>query len=240
MKIWLIITAMCVIAVVASAQEPSVRTVQANTVSVNAQGEYQAEPDTAVIRFTVSAAEKNAKAAYDRAAREVEQVREALRSVGVDPSAARFGYFSLSPTYDYKNPKRKIVQFVVSTTVELRLKQFDKVGPLLDQLSNMEITGDQTLQYIVENTESAKAKAVQNGMSRARAEAEAIAKAGNRTLGELVWASVDTFERIRPLYAGSTESVAGRAMMAAPAPSEGFTPGAMTITARVDALFALQ
>ncbi len=240
MKHCLLAILICAAAVCGLAQEQPVRTVQANTVSVNAEGQYQAEPDMAVIRFSVSAAEKNAKAAYDRAAREVDQVREALRSVGVDPSAARFGFFSLAPTYDYKSPKRKIVQFVVSTTVELRLKQFDKVGPLLDQLANMEITGDQTLQYIVENTESAKAKAVQNAMSRARAEAEAIAKAGNRTLGELVWASVDTFERIRPLYAASTESTAPRAMAAAPAPSEGFTPGAVTITARVDALFSLK
>lgn len=240
MRTFLFAMFLCAVVAGAAAQEGPVRAIQPNTVSVNADGQYQAEPDRAVIRFTISATDKSAKAAYDRAAREVDQVRETLRSAGVDPSAARFGFFSLSPSYQYKDQKRKIVQFVVTTTVELRLKQFEKVGPLLDQLSTMEITGDQTLQYIVENTETAKAKAVQDAMVRARAEAEAIAQAGHRTLGELVWASVDTQERIRPIYAlGATES--SRAMAApAPPPSEGFTPGSVTITARVDALFALK
>lgn len=226
-------------ATAALAQEPPVVKIQPNTVAVNAEGQYQAEPDTAVIRFSISATEKNAKAAYDRAAQAAEQVRQALRSAGLEPSAARFGFFSLSPRYEYSKDgsKRKIVQFVVSSNVELRLKQFDKVGPILDRLAEMDITGDQTLQYIVENTETAKAKAVQDAMNRAKSEAEAIAKGGNRSLGELVWASVDTQERVRPIYGMATES---RAMAAAPAPSEGFTPGATTITARVDALFALK
>lgn len=248
MKLFLVALLMLgVTTIPATSQEQPVRTVQGDTVSVSAQGHFDSEPDTALMQFTISTSEKSAKAAYERAARSVDQVREMLRSTGIDLSAARFGFFSLSPVYDYKGGgKRKIVQYVVNATVQLRFKQFDKVGPILDQLAALDITGDQTLNYIVENTEASKAKAVQDAMNRARSEAEMVARAGSRTLGGLVWAAVDTQERVRTVYDRSELAEFGggtfsRTVKAPPAPpSQGFAPGGVIITAQVHALFALK
>jgi len=65
-----------------------------------------------------------------------------------------------------------------------------------------------------------------------------VARASGRTLGELSYASVDTFENVRPM------PMAGRAMAmetrAAPAPTEEFTPQNITITAHVNAMFTLK
>ncbi len=61
-------------AVAGVAQERS--SVSPNTINVSAQGTANVEPDTAVVRFNLSAQEKSAKAAYDRASKGVEQVRE--------------------------------------------------------------------------------------------------------------------------------------------------------------------
>jgi uncharacterized protein YggE len=245
----------CLASICSAAQvQQQSQTVPPNTVVVTAQGTFEAQPDTAVLRFTISTAEKTAKAAYERAGRGVDDVRNILKSAGVDAGVAHFGYFALSPTYDYKgNGKRKIVQFTVNTNVEVRLKDFDKAGPILDQLATMDITGDQTLNYIVENTDTAKAKAVEDAVARARGEAEAIARGGNRTLGGIIYASVDTQERFQPyrpmLAAEKVEAESGGGFFShkkvappapPPPPPEGFTPGPVTITAQVNAIFGLK
>ena len=50
-----------------------------NTISVGADGKFEAAPDTAVITFGISAQESTSRAAYDRAAQASEQIRDLLR-----------------------------------------------------------------------------------------------------------------------------------------------------------------
>src|SRR5919108_933375 len=113
---------------------------QPNTVFVGADGKFQAAPDTARVQFNISAQEDTAKAAYDRASRNSEQIRQILRSNGIDPKTAEIGYFSLEPVFDYKNPKRKLVAYRGNSNVTLKLKDFTKLGPILQGLSDLDVT----------------------------------------------------------------------------------------------------
>ena len=219
-------------------QERPTVTAQANTVFVGADGKFEANPDTAVIQFNISAQEDNSRAAYDRASKAAEQVRQILRSNGIEPSAAQLGYFSLEPVYDYKNAKRKLVAYRVNVNVSLKLKDFSKIGPIVQQLSDGDITDDQSINYLLDDVDVAKTKAVEDAYRRARASAEAVARAGGRTLGELVYASVDTFENIRPMPV--MQPMAKMSAMAAPAPTEGFSPQTTSVTAHVNAMFGLK
>src|SRR5450432_3707249 len=60
-----------------------------NTVWVGADGKYEAEPDTAVMQFDISAQEDNLQAANARATKAAEQVRQLLRSNNLDPKQAQ-------------------------------------------------------------------------------------------------------------------------------------------------------
>src|SRR5271170_7537713 len=75
---------------------------QPNTVFVGADGKFEATPDTALVQFNISAQEDNSRSAYDRASKAAEQVRQILRSNGLESTAAQLGYFSIAPVYDYK------------------------------------------------------------------------------------------------------------------------------------------
>src|SRR6266702_1972284 len=127
----------------AAAQEHPTVTAQPNTVFVGADGKYEANPDTAVIDFAISAQEDNSGAAYARASKSAEEVRQILRSNGVDPKSAQIGYFAIQPVYDYKTPKRKLVGYHVTSNVSLKLKDFAKIGPILQQLATADITDNQ-------------------------------------------------------------------------------------------------
>jgi len=214
-------------------------TAQPNSVFVGADGKFEANPDTALVQFNISAQEDNSRAAYDRASKAAEQVRQILRSNGIEPTAAQLGYFSIEPVYDYTKAKRKLVAYRVNVNVSLKLKDFTKIAPIVQQLSDADVSDEQSISYQLDDMEAAKTKAVEDAYRRARASAEAVARASGRTLGELSYASVDTFENIRPVPIQPMARMSAMAQPAA-APTEQFSPQTISVTAHVNAMFMLK
>ncbi len=225
--------------VAAAAAQQSASTVQPNTVYVSAEGKFESAPDTAIVQFNIATQENSSQAAYDRASKAAEQVRGILRSNGIEPKEAHVGFFSLAPVYDNRTPQRKLLGYRVSTEVELKLKDFAKVGPIVEQLAGIDVTGNQSVSYALEDVEAAKIKAVEDAFRHARTEADALAKAGGRSFGELSYASVDSVEYPRPVFAPRA-MMAMKAASAEPAPTEEFSPQTVTVTARVSVLFTLK
>lgn len=212
---------------------------EANTIYVGADGKYEAAPDTARIQFNVSVQDDSSKAAYERASKNVEQVREVLRANGIDVKAATIGFFSVQPVYDYRNGKQKLTGYRVTTDVTLKLKDFSKVASITQQLADANVSESQSLTYTLDDIDEAKNKAVEDAYRRAHNSAEALARASGRPLGELSYASVDTFDAAPHPVPRMMRAMAGAAN-AAPAPTEEFTPQTVTVTAHVNALFHLK
>lgn len=219
----------------ALAQEQSSRVIP-NTVWVGADGKFEAEPDTAVVSFAISAQEKKLQDAMQRATEATDRVRQLLSSNGIEPSHAQIGRFATQPVYDYQNAKRPLIGYRVDSNISVKLKDFAKIGPISEGLANMEIT-DTSISYELENMDAAKIKAVNDALRKAHDMANSVAQASGRSLGELSYASVDTFEPqpVRPMMMKA--QVAGAA---APAPTEGFSAEKITVTAHVNALYGLK
>lgn len=213
---------------------------QTDTVYVSADGKFETAPDTAIIQFNIDAQQPASADAYARASTAAERMRKVLRDNGIDPKMADLSFYSIQPVYDYRTPKHTIVGYHVTSSVTLKLKDFAKIGPLLDGLSNIEDTANQSLSYTLENIDIAKQKAIEDAFQRAKASAQTIARSGSRTLGELSYASVDTFEQIQPIRMMQRSVMAGAMQAAAPAPTAEFSPQKSTVTAHVNAVFMLK
>src|ERR1700685_4470645 len=137
-------------------------TAQPNSVFVGADGKYEANPDTALVQFNISAQQDTSRAAYDQASKAAEQVRQILRNNGIEPAAAHLGYFSIEPVYDYKQAKRKLVAYRVNESVSLKLKDFTKIASIVQQLSDADISDSQSISYTLDDIDSAKGKAVED------------------------------------------------------------------------------
>ncbi len=240
MKILCGVIALFCAASVCAAQEHPALTAQPNTVYVSADGKFEVPPDTALLQFNISAQEDTAKAAYEHASHDAEQFRQILRNNGVDPKTAEIGFYSVQPVYDWKNPKRKLIAYRVATNVSLKLKDFSKIAPILQQLADNNIGENQNMTYTLENIDSAKVKAVEDAYRHARMNADGIARAGARQLGEIFYASVDTYEQIRPMPLVTRAPLAMMRAQAEPTPTEEFTPQNVTVTAHVNAMFNLK
>jgi uncharacterized protein YggE len=231
--------ALCILTTASLAQDHPAVTALPNSIYVGADGKFESAPDTAIIQFNISVQESTSQKAYEQASKQAEQVRQALRDNGIEPKAATIGFFSVQPAYEWTNSKQKLTGYRVTTNVSLKLRDFSKIGPITQQLADANVSETQTLTYTLENIDEAKNKAVEDAYRRARNSADALAHASGRTVGELSYASIDTFEnqhlpvpRMARALAAKTEP--------APTPTEEFTPQTVTVTAHVNALFILK
>lgn len=228
------------LATIAFAQESPATRQPPNTVAVGAEGDFESAPDTAVIVFNLSAQEAAPQAAYDHASRAAEQMRQALRSAGIDPQTAELSSYNLEPVIDYRNPKQKVVGYRVQTSVTLKVKDFKKVGPVVQALSPIPETSGQSLNYTLDNMDAAKKQAIARAYQRAHDYAEELAKAAGRNLGQLSSASVDIQQPVpvRPMVMRAAVAEVNGAPT--PSPTEGFQEEKIRVTAHVNAQFALQ
>jgi hypothetical protein len=234
----LFLASLLLAAPLASAQAPTVSAAP-NTVFAGADGKFEAAPDTAFVQFNLSAQADNAKTAYESAAKQAEQTRQIMRDNGIDPKTAQIGSYSIQPMYDWKTAKRKLIGYRVSTNVSLKLKDFAKIGPITQQLADAAVSESQSVNYTLDNMDDAKSKAVEDAYRRARASADSLARAAGRSVLELSYASVDTFENVRPMPILARSAMAMKAE-AVPAPTEEFTPQTVSVTSHVNALFTLK
>ena len=239
MKLHILAFTFCVLAAACAAQEHPTVTASPNTVYVGADGKFETAPDTAVIQFNISSQDKTERKAYDEASKNVEQVRQAMRDNGIEPKAASIGFFSVQPVYEWSGGKQKPNGYRVTTDVTLKLKDFSKIGAITGALADANVSETQTLAYTLENMDDAKNKAVEDAYRRARNSADALARASGRTVGELNYASVDTFEAPRAPIPRMARAMAS-GVPAAPAPTEEFAPQKITLTAHVNAVFSLK
>jgi uncharacterized protein YggE len=230
--------ALCILASPSLAQDHPTVMAQPNSVYVGADGKFESAPDTALLQFRISVQDDTSQKAYEQASKQTEQVRQVLRANGIEPKAANIGFLSVQPVYEWK-PKQKVIGYRVTTDVTLKLKDFSKIGAITQQLADANVSETQTLNYTLENIDEAKNKAVEDAYRRARNSADAIARASGRTVGELSYASVDTFDNQRIPIPRMARAMAARSE-SAPAPTEEFTPQTVTVTARVNALFNLK
>jgi uncharacterized protein len=239
MRKFAIVVFTMLVAIAGWAQQPPQVTVRADTIYVGGDGRYEAAPDTAVIQFNIAAQEPELKDAYARATAASEQVRQVMRANGLDPKQAEIGFFQVAPVYDWKNPKRKVVGYRVSSSISLKVRDFSKIGPIADKFAEMDVTENQSINYTLDNFEQAKIRAVEDAFQKAKNSAEAVCRVSGRALGELSYASVDTFEAM-PVIAARAPMAMKMGAMAEQAPTAEFSPQKVTVTAHVNALFALK
>ena len=231
--------ALLVLSALSSAQSNTLNPLP-NTIFVGADGKFETAPDTALIQFNIAAQADNAKDAYDQAAKQAEATRQVLRANGIDPKSAEVGFFSVNPQYDWKNPKHRVTGYQVTTSVSLKLKDFSKIGPVTQQLADASVGESQSLSYTLDSTDEAKSKAVADAYRRAHASAQSLANASGRTLGELSYATVDTFENIHVITPMQRRGLSIAMAKEGPTPTEEFSPQNVKVTAHVNAMFVLK
>ena len=195
-----------------------------------ATGEAQFVPDRAAVYVGVETRASTAAAAARDNAQRQRAIIDAVVAAGVARDQISTENYSVAPNtrYDQTTQRSTVVGYIVSNVVRVEVRRIDQIAGVLDAALAKGANQINSLDFFASNTDSARHAAITQGVARARADAETLARAAGGSLGPLVELSTADAGP-RPMY---RLDVRNAMAAAAPTPIE---PGQQRVQVTVNA-----
>lgn len=233
----------------AKAQQAAEIKFVADTLVVQADGAYEADPDLATLTFSISSQDKELKRAYDSAAQSMQRIVALADKTGLKKTDISTGALTLAPSYE-RDRKNRPKAYSVQGGVTLKIHDFSEIGPLLDGATEDGISDFHSLTYSLQDEEAAKEHAVAEAMQHAVKRATAALDESGQKLGPVRYANLDVKQLVGvarlETYGTTTETVmvtASGSATSSKAPTPTFpavAPEKITVSATVQCAFAIK
>jgi uncharacterized protein len=179
-------------------------------ISVVGRGEIKVSPDRATVQISVQTRAVTAAAAAAENATKQQSVLSALKALGLTDDQLSTVNYNVYPEQRYEQGKEPvIVAYNVTNTILVDVRKLAQVGPVLDAALAHGANMITSLQFYASNTEVARRSAIASAIEKARADAEAAARAAHGTLGSLLEISVGSYSPPPPRPMMMARAVAG-------------------------------
>lgn len=220
----------------------------ADTLVVQAEGSYESDPDLAILAFNVSAQDKDLKQAYGRASQSLRSIVEVSERNGLAKDAIQTGVLTITPLFEHKG---KAKAYQVEGHVTLKVRDFSKVGPIMDDAVQDGIVDFRSLTYSLADEEVAKKKAVADAMQRAIGRATVALEQSHQKLGPVRFVNLEVrgltgieeirsrgLDRLALFVPGVVGEYKKAASPSPPAPP--MQPEKITVTATIQCVFQIE
>lgn len=207
------------------------------TLNVSGVGVVYLTPDIAYINVGVNTQGPNASDVVETNKAQTNAVINAIRDFGVDAKDIRTTNFSIwsNPQYDELG-QIKSTNYVVDNTVNVTVRDLDKLGDLLDAAISAGANSIYSIQFDVEDkteaNKEARAKAVEDAMN----EAKGLADAAGLTLGDIQTISYYESGAV-PYYFEGRGGGGGAGVESAAVPIQ---PGQLAVTVTVNLVYTIE
>ncbi|HXN75732.1 MAG TPA: SIMPL domain-containing protein [Gemmatimonadaceae bacterium] len=163
-------------------------------IAVAGRGEVKVSPDRATIQVSVQTRAATAAGAAAENATKQQSVLAALRALGLDNDLLSTINYNVYPEQRYEQGKEPvIVAYSVTNTILVDVRRLSQVGPLIDAALSHGANMITSLQFYASNTETARRSAIATAIEKARADAEAAARAAHGSLGTLLEINIGAY-----------------------------------------------
>ncbi len=157
-------------------------------IQVSGEGHVEVAPDLAVITLGVSKEAKEAGEAMALVSEDMSAVVQELRAVGIAAKDLQTQQISLHPVWSnggsYSgSEQRRITGFSASNTLNLRVRDLDQLGEVLDRVLRAGANQFQGLRFDVADHAALQDQMRTSAIADARHKAEILAEAAGVTLG---------------------------------------------------------
>ena len=181
-------------------------------IAVTGRGEVKVSPDRATIQISVQTRASTAAAAAAENANKQQAVLMALRALGLGNDQLSTINYNVYPEQRYEQGKEPvIVGYTVTNTILAEVRKLGQVGPAIDAALSHGANMISSLQFYASNTETARRTAIAAAIEKARADAEAAARAAHGTLGTLLEISIGAYSPPPPRPMMMLKQAGGRA-----------------------------
>lgn len=206
----------CILALVflgslfAAAQAPEVKFI-ADTLVVQADGTYEADPDLATMTFQIFSQDKDIKHAYAAATQSMQRIVDLGSQNRLKKEDVTTGVLTVAPVYE-GDRKKRARSYYVQGNVVLRIRDFSRIGPILDGSVEDGVADFRSLTYSLADEEAAKKQAVAEAMRRAMGRASIALEQKGQKLGTLRYMSLDVKQlvgvaQLQSMQYSTTESI---------------------------------
>ncbi|HMG94901.1 MAG TPA: SIMPL domain-containing protein [Gemmatimonadaceae bacterium] len=163
-------------------------------IAVTGRGEVKVSPDRATIQVSVQTRATTAAAAAAENATKQQSVLAALRALGLGSDQLSTINYNVYPEQRYEQGKEPVVvAYNVTNTILVDVRKLTQVGPVIDAALSHGANMITSLQFYASNTETARRSAIATAIEKARADAEAAARAAHGSLGTLIEINIGAY-----------------------------------------------
>lgn len=186
------------------------------SLNISAVGRVYAKPDLALIIFSVTTEAKTTSEALNESREKMNAIIGLIKSHSVQEKDLKTVGFNIYPRYEYYDnntvsPQRTrvLVGYNVSQSLQVKIRNFEKIGEIIDGAIKSGANEVGNLQFIVDNTEELEKQAREDAILKAKAKAEELASQLGITLGRIINFSESNQGSMPPRYnlaAGGTDA----------------------------------
>ena len=198
-------------------------------ITTAATAEVQLKPDRATLSFTVESRGATAARAGSETARRQRAVLDTIHALGVNADQMTTASLQISPEFAYDAKPPRFIGYVARNTVRVEVREIEMIGSLIDGALAKEATGIGSLSFISSKSDEARRQALELAVTKAKGEAESMARAAGGTLGPLIeLVAQQSYVRPVAIDMASSAAMSARAVDQTPV-----APGQMTVSAAI-------
>ncbi|MFL5554513.1 MAG: SIMPL domain-containing protein [Gemmatimonadaceae bacterium] len=161
---------------------------------MSGRGEIKVTPDRATVQVSVQTRAATAAAAAAENATKLQSVLASLRTLGLTNDQLSTINYNVYPEQRYEQGREAVVVgYNVTNTVLVDVRKLGQVGPVIDAALSHGANMITSLQFYASNTETARRSAIAIAIEKARADAEAAARAAHGSLGSLLEINIGSY-----------------------------------------------
>ena len=203
-----------------------------HTITVSASGKVTVVPDVARVNLGVTITKPTVKAARAAGAASMTGIIAAIKALGVAEADIQTTNLSLYAQYGNGSTPR-IVGYQISEQIQVTVRDLDKAGDVVDTATAKGATDVNGISFELADPVKAQNDARAAAVAAARVSAQAMAAAGQVSLGSVV--SITDATPISPIYYGYGPAKAAAIQdMATPV-----QPGTQDLSATVTVVFSI-
>jgi uncharacterized protein len=155
---------------------------------VSGIGKVTATPNIAIVTLGIESSNVSLKAAQNQVNTKSKALTDSLKKMEIGESDIKTTSYSVYPDYDYKVSPAKIVGYRVSTSYQVKVKDFDKVNDVLIKATDAGVNSIGGVEFDL--SEEIKKEKIQEArtlaVKEAKEKASGLAKASGIILGKII------------------------------------------------------
>lgn len=210
-----------------------------NTIAVSGMAEQEVAPDMAYIDVGINVRTDDAETARTQEAQIASQIRRALLGLAITDNDLQNTSYYLYQEYKVdRNGVRTADKYVLDSSIKVTVKDLDKLSQVIDNVVEAGATNISNITYALSTQNIIQRQLLATAVENARDKAAVVANAGNRTLGNMLSADINSFDG-GTIVAYGANKLRSTTNLAEDGVATKLSPGKIKLNARVQVVFSL-